>query len=123
MALEVNNLSFSDGNELIFQNVSFIVENREIGLIQGESGIGKSTLLNVISGLQSPQSGSIICNSKTFNDFNKCLKTEKRNIGYVFQDFALFPHINTEKNIKFAHTKSDISFKETIGLFKHKTFK
>tara|TARA_B100000003_G_C10898910_1_gene358403 strand:+ start:735 stop:1352 length:618 start_codon:yes stop_codon:yes gene_type:complete len=117
MALEVNNLSFSYGNELIFQNVSFIIENREIGLIQGESGIGKSTLLNVISGLQRPQSGSIICNSKTFYDFNKCLKTEKRNIGYVFQDFALFPHINTEKNIKFAHTKSDISFKETIDLF------
>ena len=87
------------------ENLDFKIEKNEVGLVAGASGIGKSTLLNILSGLKNPDKGSIKCNDKIFNSEDIFVEPEKRNIGYVFQDFALFPHINAEKNIKYALSK------------------
>ena len=105
MCLEVKNLAFSFNNSLLVENLDFKIEKNEVGLVAGASGIGKSTLLNILSGLKNPDKGSIKCNDKIFNSENIFVEPEKRNIGYVFQDFALFPHINAEKNIKYALSK------------------
>jgi len=102
MSIQVKNLTFSYDEFPLVENLSFIVEANQIGLISGESGIGKSTLFNVIAGLITPQKGTIKLKDEIFNEGDFSLNTEKREIGYVFQDFALFPHINAQKNIEYA---------------------
>ena len=121
MFLEVKNLAFSFNNSLLVENLDFKIEKNEVGLVAGASGIGKSTLLNILSGLKNPDKGSIKCNDKIFNSEDIFVEPEKRNIGYVFQDFALFPHINAEKNIKYALSKGFVDFYnevvESLGLY------
>ena len=121
MCLEVKNLAFSFNKSLLVENLDFKIEKNEVGLVVGASGIGKSTLLNILSGLKNPDKGSIKCNDKIFNSENIFVEPEKRNIGYVFQDFALFPHINAEKNIKYALSKDLVDFYnevvDSLGLY------
>ncbi len=105
MGINIKNLSFSFETEYIVENLNFDVSNGTIGLIKGESGSGKSSLLNVVAGLKRPDCGTIVCNDLILNDKNTFLAPENRNIGYVFQDFALFPHINAMKNITYALDK------------------
>ena len=107
MGFEVNNLSFSFNNDFHIENLSFKIAQNEVCLLKGASGSGKSTLLNIISGLKKPDNGNIILNNNVLNSENEFINPEKRNIGYVFQDFALFPHINAEKNIKYAMSISE----------------
>ena len=110
MSLKVKNLAFSINERLLVKNLDFEVENNKVGLITGTSGIGKSSLLNVLSGLIKPDNGSVICNDIILNNENIFVEPENRNIGYVFQDFALFPHISAEKNIKYAISKDLMNF-------------
>ena len=123
MAFEVNNLSYSFNNGFLIENLSFKIAKSEICLLKGDSGSGKSTLLNTISGLKQPDSGTIILNNNVLNSENNHVNPEKRNIGYVFQDFALFPHVSAEKNVKYAMSVSDnILFKEvssSLGLLNY----
>ena len=121
MSIHINNLTFSHDGSPLLHDLSFSVEKNQIGFVSGTSGIGKSTLFNIIAGLILPESGKIMLNDILLNDKNFSLETEKRQIGYVFQDFALFPHINVKKNIQYA-ISSEISelFDELIsklGLF------
>ena len=105
MSITVNNLTFSYDGKCLVENLNFDISNGSIGLIKGKSGSGKSTLLNVIAGLKKADSGNIICNNKVYMDEITFLPPESRRIGYVFQDFALFPHINAKKNITYALNK------------------
>ena len=102
MSITVKNLAFSHDEKCLVENLNFDISNGSIGLIKGESGSGKSTLLNVIAGLKKADSGNVVCNNKVYMDKNTFLPPERRRIGYVFQDFALFPHINAKKNITYA---------------------
>ena len=116
MSIKVKNLCFSYNERPLVKNLSFKVSKNQIGLIRGVSGVGKTSLLNIISGLKTPDSGTIILNNITLNDKGTNLQTEKRNIGYVFQDFALFPHINTKKNMQYAMSKKDENlFKDLVS--------
>ena len=105
MSITVKNLTFSYDGKCLVENLNFDISNSCIGLIKGESGSGKSTLLNVIAGLKKADSGNVVCNNKVYMDKNTFLPPERRRIGYVFQDFALFPHINAKKNITYALNK------------------
>ena len=105
MSIIVKNLTFSYDEKCLVENLNFDISNGSIGLIKGESGSGKSTLLNVIAGLKKADSGNVVCNNKVYMDENTFLPPERRRIGYVFQDFALFPHINAKKNITYALNK------------------
>ena len=102
MSIHINNLTFSHDDSLLLQDLSFSVEKNQIGFVSGSSGIGKSTLFNIIAGLILPKKGKIMLNDILLNDVNFSLETEKREVGYVFQDFALFPHINVNRNIRYA---------------------
>ena len=78
----------------------------EILVLFGPSGSGKTSILNNIAGLDKPDSGYIKLNGKTyFSGENKPLPTKSRNIGYLFQDYALFPHMTVEKNITYGMKK------------------
>ncbi len=114
MSLLVKNLDFSLNGSLLIKNLNFEIEKNKVGLITGSSGIGKSTLLNILSGLLKPDFGSIICDGVILNDNNIFLEPENRNIGYVFQDFALFPHISAEKNMKYAISKNLRDFYDEV---------
>ena len=114
MSLLVKNLDFSINGSLLIKNLNFEIEKNKVGLITGSSGIGKSTLLNILSGLLKPDFGSIMCDGVILNDNNIFLEPENRNIGYVFQDFALFPHINAEKNMKYAISKNLHDFYDEV---------
>ena len=113
MSIIVNNISYSLNNNFLIKDLSFEITNSTFGVVEGISGIGKTTLLNLIAGLKKPLSGEIILNNKILSNDYEFVLPENRNIGYVFQDFALFPHINVKKNILFAskNKKSDFYLK------------
>lgn len=81
-------------------NVDFRVEN-EILCIMGESGSGKTSILNSIAGLLTPDKGEIILDDNILFSDKINLKPQERNIGYVFQDYALFPNMSVKDNIFF----------------------
>ena len=114
MSIVVKNISYSLKNNLLIKDLSFEIKNSGFGVIEGESGIGKTTLLNFIAGLKKPHAGEIILNNKILSSDNEFVLPEDRNIGYVFQDFALFPHINVKKNILFASKNKDSNFYSKI---------
>ncbi|WP_242271934.1 ABC transporter ATP-binding protein [Bacillus cereus group sp. BfR-BA-01310] len=103
MFFEMNNLSFryKNAKQDVIDGLSISIEKGEIVGILGKSGSGKSTLLRLIAGLEYPSSGSIEIKNKTIVDDEHFLVPEKREVGMVFQDYALFPHLTVEKNIKF----------------------
>ena len=72
----------------------------------GDSGVGKSTLFNIVSGLLEPEKGNIVIDHNVLYDSKSRTNVlpKSRNIGYVFQDLRLFPHLNVYQNIKYAST-------------------
>jgi iron(III) transport system ATP-binding protein len=103
--LEIKNLSFKRNDLNVLENVNFKLDESNIGAIVGPSGSGKTTLLRLIAGFESPMTGEIfICGKQVSSDQAVC-PPEKRHVGVVFQDFALFPHLNIEENIAFALSK------------------
>ena len=74
----------------------------EVNVLFGPSGSGKTTCLDMIAGLVHPNSGHIRMGENTYFSSNKKpLPPEKRSVGYVMQDYALFPHMTTEKNVQY----------------------
>ena len=101
MYLEVENLVKSYGKNLVIKNLTFSIEKGQLISFVGESGSGKSTFLKCLSGLENINSGKVILNNKIINDKNLFVKPQRRKIGYVFQDYPLFPHLNIKENICF----------------------
>ena len=100
--LEVRNASFSYGNgRAAVDEVNFRLEEGEIGTIVGPSGCGKSTLLRGIAGFEQLQAGVITMFGETLSTPDVSVAPEKRDIGMVFQDYALFPHLSVSENISF----------------------
>lgn len=96
--LVLENIHKSYGPDvLMLENVSLTLEKGTHLSILGPSGSGKTTLLRIIAGLESIDSGSVSFNGKSLND----IPPYKRNFGYMFQDFALFPHMNVFENVAF----------------------
>ncbi len=99
VGISVKDFSISFGNTSILENISFDVKEGEIVTILGPSGCGKSTILRSIASLENRYKGEIYLNETCLvNDKNRCNK----DIGYIFQDYALFPHLNVKENIEFA---------------------
>jgi len=112
MYLKAKNIDFKykQSEELVLKNVGFELDRGDTLAILGESGSGKSTILRVLSGLEIAEKGFISIDDKIMNDKDQYVYPEKRGIGMVFQDYALFPHMSIEKNIRFGI--SNLSKKE-----------
>ena len=104
-ALVINNLYHKYDNQnsskWILDAINLKIEDGQLLGLLGPSGCGKTTLLNLIAGFEYPSKGKILLNNKEISNRKKILPPEKRNIGMVFQDYALFPHMNVLENAKF----------------------
>ncbi|KAA0543379.1 ABC transporter ATP-binding protein [Bacillus sp. BGMRC 2118] len=107
MFVDIKNLSYTykNTNEPTIKDFSMQMNKGDIISILGESGSGKSTILRLIAGLELPMSGSITMNSRTIFDERTYVPPEKREVGMVFQDYALFPHMTVANNIKYGLRK------------------
>jgi len=90
-------------------DVAFELEKGQLLTLYGPSGAGKTTILRILSGLTDIVSGQIIIDRETWLDTRQKidLPTQKRSIGFVFQDFALFPHLSVKENLRYALPKGD----------------
>ena len=115
MNLIIKSLNFSYQNEEVFKDLNFNFNSGILNLISGTSGSGKTTLLNLIAGLEKPSSGSIILDDVIQSNNDKFIEPEDRSIGFVFQDFALFPHLNVKQNIEFSGKGNENLFNKLIN--------
>ncbi len=120
--LEIRNLSHAyDQASSIIKDFNFSLKKGEIVSILGPSGIGKTTLLRIVAGLEDVMDGEVIISEKVASKKNFLLPPEKRNLGLVVEDRALFPHLNIEKNVMFgiSHIQERESLaQEYLSLFK-----
>ena len=103
LAVSIKNLSHKINNKSVLNNVNFELKKDSIACILGPSGSGKTTLLKLIAGLDKVQNGHILINDQEVSSAKKHLPTEKRRIGFLFQDYALFPHLTVKENLELAN--------------------
>ncbi|MCM8526891.1 MAG: ABC transporter ATP-binding protein [Lentisphaeraceae bacterium] len=99
--LKVEGLTKNFGRFTALNDVSFSVKQGEAFALLGESGCGKTTLLRCIAGLETPDCGSIEVEGAKFYENKSLIPVNQRNIGLVFQDYAVFPHKSVDENISF----------------------
>ena len=99
--LEVNNLCCGYGGRTVVNNVSFALRHGDIGCLLGPSGCGKSTILRALAGFLPLSEGKISLQGQAISLPERTLAPEKRRIGMVFQDYALFPHMSVADNVGF----------------------
>jgi len=100
--LSVKEFGISFGDTEILKDISFDVQPGEIVTLLGPSGCGKSTILRSIAGLEREHQGEISINNLCVSSRSTYVNIDERKSGYIFQDYALFPHLNVEENIGFA---------------------
>ena len=99
--LEINDVSVSFGDTEVLSGISLELESKQLLAVLGASGAGKSTLMRLIAGFDSVGGGSIVLDWEILSDSSKTVAPERRSIGIVPQDSALFPHLNVSQNIGF----------------------
>ncbi len=97
MTIELSKIEKSFGNRLVVSDFSLHIESSELFVLLGSSGSGKSTILRLIAGLLSPDSGSI----KLYENEVTSIPPQKRNVGFVFQSYAIFRHMTVRDNVEF----------------------
>lgn len=129
--IEINNVTkiYEHGGiqNKALDNLSLDIHKGEIVVILGPSGGGKTTLLNVVSGLDKVTSGQIIYEDKDISSYSgrKMTKFRKDNLGFIFQTYNLLEHLNVEENIlvgsSLGKEKTDVEkIIKTVGLYRHR---
>jgi iron(III) transport system ATP-binding protein len=116
--IDLKNISKSF-NKKVVENISLKVNEGEIIGLLGPSGCGKTTLLRIISGLEKIDSGEVFIDEKKVDNTKVFIEPKDRNVGMIFQDFALFPHLTVKENIAMADNSADqkINVKKLIDEF------
>lgn len=96
---------FHDSLQPAVDTLNLSIERGEIITLLGPSGCGKTTTLRMLAGFEQPSTGTIKIGDQVVYDNHRSLPPEKRGIGMVFQDYALFPHLTIEKNVMFGLNK------------------
>ena len=115
-SLRVNNLSKRFGEIPAVDNVSFDVEEGSIMALLGPSGCGKTTTLRLIAGFESPEKGNIELNGEVVANSDIFIPPEKRHVGMVFQDYALFPHLSVFDNVAFGLKRNNRNVEKNKNL-------
>lgn len=100
--LEIKKISKTYGDKKVVDNVSMYINKGDNLIITGSSGSGKSTLLRMITGLEKVSSGEILLNNEVISSNKYVLNPNERNMSFVFQSAALWPHMTVRENIIFA---------------------
>ncbi len=103
-AIDVRNLHKAFGDLEVLQGIDFTVETGEVVCVLGPSGSGKSTLLRCLNRLEEPNGGQILIDGEDITDPDANVDQLRTNIGMVFQQFNLFPHLTVLKNLTVAQT-------------------
>lgn len=132
LTLQNVNKKYNQAMEFAIKDVSFDVKEGEILALVGESGSGKTTLLRLIAGLEHPDSGLISLLGQKIVEGKKSVPAHERQVGMVFQDYALFPHLTILENVKFGlkgskeevdriarETLKLVGLKEDFGKYPH----
>lgn len=129
MGLEVRNIVKKYGKKEVLHKLSFEAKSESFTALLGPSGCGKTTLLNIIAGLTDIDGGEVLLDGKTVSTPSTVLAPEKRNIGMVFQDFALWPHMSVFQNVAFGLQMEGLPQKEirervmeTLAIFHMETY-
>ena len=109
--LQVEDLQLAYERHEAVRGVSFTLERGAIGCLLGPSGCGKTTVLRCIAGFETPSAGRILLNGTVVSSAQQSLPPEKRRIGMVFQEHALFPHLTAAGNIGFGIADKDLAEK------------
>jgi ABC-type Fe3+/spermidine/putrescine transport system ATPase subunit len=104
--LSIAHISHSYGKTPVLKDCGFEVGEGELVALLGESGSGKTTMLRLIAGFERPSNGSIILQNRTLCSPTEFIVPERRNVGMVFQDYALFPHLSVGENIAIGQKKN-----------------
>lgn len=105
MLLEVKHIEKSFEKDVpVVKGVNFSINENEIFALLGPSGCGKTTTLRVISGFEKLDKGEVLLEGKVLSSVNAHIAPQKRGIGFVFQDYALFPHMSALDNVAFGLT-------------------
>lgn len=99
--LQLNNVRQAYGEQVVIHDLSLILQKGDIGCLLGPSGCGKTTALRCIAGFEPVSSGEILLNGVCVSSADFFVPPEQRRIGMVFQDYALFPHLDVTANIGF----------------------
>lgn len=106
--LEINHLDYEYPQRPLFRDINIALKKGEFLSILGASGCGKTTLLRAIAGLVTPQQGTIlIAGNKVLENGKETIAIENRRVGFVFQDYALFPYQTVQQNIAFGLTQKN----------------
>lgn len=105
--LNIASLSKRFGSTVALAELNMQVSEGDIVALLGESGSGKTTLLRLIAGFEQPSEGNIILNGKQVASSKHTVPAEKRGLGMVFQDYALFPHKNVSQNVAYGLRRLD----------------
>src|SRR5688500_5081054 len=97
MSLVLEGVNKRYGQQTVVNNVSLEIKDGEFFVLLGSSGSGKTTVLNIIAGLLSADEGRVQLHGRDVTT----LATQKRNVGFVFQNYALFEYMNVGENIEF----------------------
>jgi iron(III) transport system ATP-binding protein len=108
LIIRARSVTKSYGSEIVLSDFNLDVWNGSIVGILGISGSGKTTALRLLAGFDKPDSGIIEMRNTVISSEDTFLPPEERNVGMVFQDYALFPHLNVEKNISFGLSRDEI---------------
>lgn len=103
--LQVQSITKAFNGQCAVQDVSFNLKAGDIGSLLGPSGCGKTTVLRSIAGFEQPEAGSIVIGDTLVSSPSLGMAPEKRRVGMVFQDYALFPHLSVQENIGFGLQK------------------
>ncbi len=105
--LSISDLHAAHGRTTVLRDLELTVPNGALACVLGPSGCGKSTLLRIIAGFHQPASGTVTVGERTLNDDRTRIPAERRRIGYVPQDGALFPHLTVAANIGFGLPRAE----------------
>lgn len=101
MTLSLHNISHAFADKQVLRHVDITAETGALVCLLGPSGCGKTTALRLAAGLEEVQEGAVAIQGKIVADHQFSCPPEKRGVGLVFQDYALFPHLNVAENVAF----------------------
>jgi iron(III) transport system ATP-binding protein len=107
--LEVDRIAHAYGRHVVVSDLSFSLAAGEIGCLLGASGCGKTTALRLIAGFERPDAGEVRIDGETVGSPTRLVPPERRAIGMVFQEYALFPHLSVADNVGFGLRKSAVA--------------